>query len=672
MELYRPQEDPYYSQPYIDVSEWREKPVHHYYVHGGFAGTEKMGKEAKFCFYFPVREHYEGRFFQYLSPAPEDERHSEYDSGENDKILFVLTHGAYYVVSNQGGFILNEGERLYRTSANTAEFGRKVAQQIYGYKHRPYGYVFGGSGGSFKTISCLEMTDGVWDGGVPFVVGNPMAAPNAFCHRVRAMRVLGREGLERIVDNMEPGGSGNLYDGLNREQREVLEETTRMGFPKRAWFCHSFMGDGALMVLAPYIYAVYPQYFTDFWIKNGYAGADPNSTEVRDRVQFVTTVKALIKKEDKVNTEVFNNVENSWQNTMMGNIETPEIVLEKSPEEGTYLFHCRIRVLSGAAKGKECNINTIENSIVTVNSAFGGSNGQDALAGLAVGDEIMIDNSDYLAMQTLYRHQVPDNTYRVYDQFRKKDGSPKYPQLPVLIAPLVAQSGGGSVPCGNIHGKVITVCSLQDESAQPWFGDWYREAVRRNRGENIEEWHRLYYNDNCIHADVSDDQFADEHVVDYLGVLHQALLDLANWCEKGVIPAPTTNYIFEDGQILIPETADERGGLQPVVRAWANNEKCVHARVGEKVIFTAEIEVPGLTGKVTEAAWSFEGRNDFSTEEVLELQENGKKARTRTVHCFNEPGTYFPTIKVKSSRTGTKEDIFIQCKNLDRVRVIVT
>ena len=239
--LYIPEEDGDFQDPYIDEEEWRDTPVRHYYVHGGFRGTEKNGQEARFCFYFPEKDRYEGRFFQYLSPAPEDEHESEHLTGEDDKIAFSLTHGAYYVVTNQGGFIPGDGERLYRTSANGAQFSRKVAQKIYGYSHRPYGYVFGGSGGSFKTISCMEMTEGIWDGAVPYVIANPMATPNVFCARVRAMRLLGEEGLKRVVDNMEPGGSKILWDGLNEEQKAAVQEASRMGFPQRGWFSWPYM-----------------------------------------------------------------------------------------------------------------------------------------------------------------------------------------------------------------------------------------------------------------------------------------------------------------------------------------------------------------------------------------------------------------------------------------------
>jgi len=39
--------DPLFKAPYIDIDEWREAPVRHRYVHGGFKGTD-----TRFSFYF--------------------------------------------------------------------------------------------------------------------------------------------------------------------------------------------------------------------------------------------------------------------------------------------------------------------------------------------------------------------------------------------------------------------------------------------------------------------------------------------------------------------------------------------------------------------------------------------------------------------------------------------
>ena len=84
--------DTLFKEPYVDIDEWRNKPVRHRYVHGGFKGTG-----ARFSFYFPPKEKYEGRFFQYITPFPDNENLSQGASGEEDKIGFSLTHGAYFI-----------------------------------------------------------------------------------------------------------------------------------------------------------------------------------------------------------------------------------------------------------------------------------------------------------------------------------------------------------------------------------------------------------------------------------------------------------------------------------------------------------------------------------------------------------------------------------------------
>ncbi|RYH13537.1 MAG: hypothetical protein EON57_01785, partial [Alphaproteobacteria bacterium] len=49
--------DPMFAEPYIDLDEWRNVPVRHRYVHGGFKGTE-----TRFSFYLPPTDQYQGRF----------------------------------------------------------------------------------------------------------------------------------------------------------------------------------------------------------------------------------------------------------------------------------------------------------------------------------------------------------------------------------------------------------------------------------------------------------------------------------------------------------------------------------------------------------------------------------------------------------------------------------
>ncbi|MDR2751751.1 MAG: hypothetical protein LBC41_13920 [Clostridiales bacterium] len=176
-QLYDAKTDPAFGKPYIDVDEWREGMVHFRYVHGGFEGTD-----ARFSFFFPRKEDYKNRFFHFMAPAQGSEDASLRERGEDSKIAFAITHGAYFVETNMGAAPfagpLPDPSIIYRASAASAEYSREVAARLYG-PHRPYGYIYGGSGGAFKTMSCVENAS-AWDGSVPFVSGTPISIPNCF------------------------------------------------------------------------------------------------------------------------------------------------------------------------------------------------------------------------------------------------------------------------------------------------------------------------------------------------------------------------------------------------------------------------------------------------------------------------------------------------------------
>src|SRR5678815_4648575 len=202
--------DSLFREPYTDVDEWRDAPVRHRYVHGGFRGTE-----TRFSFYFPPAAQYQRRFFQHITPVPDKENLAQRAPlGEENKIGFSIASGAYFVETNGGGTFapgrstgVDPTITAYRANAAAAQYARVIAAKIYG-PHRPYGYAFGGSGGAYRTIGSIENTRGVWDGAVPYVVGSTMALPNVFSVRMHAMRTL-KDRFPQIVDALEPGGSGD-------------------------------------------------------------------------------------------------------------------------------------------------------------------------------------------------------------------------------------------------------------------------------------------------------------------------------------------------------------------------------------------------------------------------------------------------------------------------------
>jgi hypothetical protein len=244
-------EDPRFNAPFVDVDEQRTNPVPHRYVHGGFTGTD-----ARFSFYFPPADRYEGRFFQ-----PTHQLFFSEDA-QDAAVTFALESGAYLVQSNMGGSEYPRSAELalsgeydptiggYRVNAAAAKFSRVKAVELYG-EHRPFGYLHGPSGGAFQTITSAEETEGVWDGFVPQVMGSPNAIPGVFTVRIHTLRVLKTGGkFAQVMDAIDPGGSGDPYEGLNDEEREALEEATRLGFPMRGWWNWETMTGGPLSLVA--------------------------------------------------------------------------------------------------------------------------------------------------------------------------------------------------------------------------------------------------------------------------------------------------------------------------------------------------------------------------------------------------------------------------------------
>lgn len=267
--MYDPKEDERFLNPYIDTDEMREretadKTIPYRYMHGGFAGTS-----VKFSFFFPEKEAYEGRFWQYLSPfpGPDEELASIGRTGVNDRIAFSLIHGGYFVETNMGSSSMfgekKDDTLVWKSSAAAAEFSREKAIELYG-GGRPYGYVYGGSGGGYKTMACIENTR-VWDGALPYVIGSPASLPNTITMHAQGQRTL-RGAFDKIVDALDAGGSGNPYEGLDEDERFFLKELTRMGFPPIAWYLEAWgeIDDGSLPVLAPGGEAERPGLFSGF------------------------------------------------------------------------------------------------------------------------------------------------------------------------------------------------------------------------------------------------------------------------------------------------------------------------------------------------------------------------------------------------------------------------
>lgn len=662
--------DEMFTEPYVDVDEWRDSPVRHRYVHGGFAGTE-----TRFSIYLPPQDSYEGRFFQHITPVPDSEHLAQRMSGEQDKIGFSISSGGYFLETNGGGASGSPGSSVdptiaaYRANAAAAQYSRVVAAEMYG-DHRAYGYAYGGSGGGYRTIGGAENTTGVWDGVVPYVIGSPMAIPSMFTVRMHALRIL-RNRLDGIVDAVEPGGRGDMYEHLNEEERDALKEVTRLGFPPRSWFGHSTMGMHAFPVLYQGMVMADPIYFEEFWTQPGYLGFELPPSLERDRVQHHCEVAATISEDEADDLglssgsqpgQARGGVDTAWRGSREPSMVPVAVRLSTVPDvevQGGELV-----VTSGPAAGARLILLSVVDDIAVFGPAPTAT-----LVQVQPGDSVVVDNSGFLAAQTYHRHQVPETAdYPVWDQFRNSDGSPMYPQRPLMLGPLFASAAAGTVQTGRFAGKMIVVESLLDREALPWQADWYRSKVHEHLGDELDDNFRLWFTDNALHGD-DETQESPTHTISYLGVLHQALRDVSRWVEEAVAPPPSTNYEVVDGQVMVQAGAAQRRGIQPVVSLTVDGNARADVAVGDAVAFRATAQVPEGAGVVVTVEWDFDGAGSFPIAESVAVAEKVHAERT---HSFGEPGLYFPTVRVAAHRNGEKTSPYARIQNLARVRVVVS
>lgn len=654
--------DPKYSEPFIDKDEWRDQPVRHRYVHGGFKGTDLL-----FSIYFPPKEQYEGRFFQPLAATSGSENAAPMAMFQASGVGFAIASGGYMVESNQGARDMFGGSS--QANAAVAQYSRKLAGEMYG-PHRTYGYVYGGSGGAFKTLSCMENIPGVWDGGIPFVHGSPVAIPYVFTVQAHAMRILGPK-FPQIVDAIEPGGSGDMYAGLNQEEREALREVTRMGFPPRAWFNFekiAFGYTGVFTSLVDLIVGGDPTYFEDFWTKPGYLGANPTKSLLDARVQHPTKIKALIMPAEARAMGLPLTMSAGQANS--GVAFPAALRMDSLPTKD--LRGASLIINSGGAKGAVMYVAGQRDDILMV--GFGAASFR-ALPALRVGDDVSVDNSVYIASQTYHRHQVQAPEFYVWDQFKGADGKPLYPQRPKPLNESANRAGDNSRQDGQFNGKMIVVEALMDEAAYPWQADWYRSKIKAVQGGKFDDRYRLYFVDNTMHttqlaAPGDPRPVATTRVISYQGVLQQALRDLSAWVEKGVAPPQSTRYKVEDGQVLVPAMAAERKGIQPIVKVTANGAARADVKVGQSVEFAGMAETPPGAGFVVAAEWDFEGAGDYPI--AAKIGAKQAKANLKETYTFSMPGTYFPALRVTSQRQGDAATPYAKPQNIGRVRVVVT
>lgn len=206
--------DPIYNAPIFDGEFDETSPVPHRRVVGHWDGTD-----IDFNMYLPPKSKFRGRFFHNVYPVQ--------NSTEKDEVIALGVDSGAYAVRARG--VVG-----YRSDAALAKLSRKVAQDYCNQPSRKiYGYIYGGSSGSFQVIGAMENTFDVRDGGLALIQGVPIN-PNNWCIRALGGLAMGNK-TEALKDAVRPGSRTNPFSILNKAERAAFDEATALGISIQAW-----------------------------------------------------------------------------------------------------------------------------------------------------------------------------------------------------------------------------------------------------------------------------------------------------------------------------------------------------------------------------------------------------------------------------------------------------
>ncbi len=678
--------DSYFGQPYIDRDEHRDAPYPHRNVHGGFANTD-----TRFTFYFPDKAEWGGRLYHPLEGAHAG--HEEAFAGAMGALLggleMMVKLGGYMVESNSGHIGDDVDPRAgedpslygYRASVESARFSKHIAKQIYG-REPDYSYVWGGSGGGRRSPGCLENGGGVYDGALPFMGGGSVAPqgsnirvrseqPLSFGSMFNVQRLLRDGKLDGVIDAMQPGGSGNPFEGLSNHEREELSNLYRLGYPRGDEFMIAKpMGQIWLWSsIADMLLEEDADYFKAFWTKPGYVGHDQPEAVVPDLIDITLPITRIITAQDLMTPDFAGPEYNDAKPMAMmiasstGQWDLPIAVEVKGVGAG-YRRGAGLKLTTGAAAGRQFYCTQ------PVGDLFFCDGRAEAnllrFRGAKAGDMVHVDNHAFLAYCYSYRHHISDDPL---NDFLRLDGQPLYPQHG-----LPAQSPLMGIPySGQYEGKLLWIHHTHDASLWPPQGVIYKRAVEQAQGaEKARERFRLQWTQNAEHVPPmllpsNPKRATTTWLIDYMPSIEQGLVDLAAWVEKGIVPAETA-FDFVDGKVSLPADAKARGGTQPVVTVLAKGALRADARPGESVALTLSAEAPPGAGTFTHVHWDFDGSGQFATSVPV---EPGQTALSLSAaHAYDQPGTYFATARVRLNRHGDPA-ARRQVENLASARIVV-
>jgi hypothetical protein len=160
-------------------------------------------------------------------------------------------------------------------------------------------------------------------------------------------------------------------------------------------------------------------------------------------------------------------------------------------------------------------------------------------------------------------------------------------------------------------------------------------------------------------------------VIDYMGCIEQGVAHLFDWVENGVEPPESTPYRrVDEDWVVTPDGAAARSGIQPSLVASADGAKRVDVEAGAEVALAVAAQMPPRAGTIVSAVWDVDGSGAYPYA-ASDIDGTATELHWSITHHFDEPGTYFPVVKVRSHRSGRLDVPARSVENLARVRIVV-
>jgi len=618
--------------------------------------------QQNYVFKFPTRKFWRNRSFE--------QQHPTGGSVVDDQLAF--TNGAFSV--NWMSASIPNAVASHRHEAAATKVAKAYANKLYLNTDKIYSYFWGCSGGGVVSQAAAENTTGVWDGVQVQCTGTSVDSQyHSFLWQAHYTMAIPQNKRDAIAAAAVPGGTGDIYAGLNEEEKSVLKEFLAAGYPLAIIGNHF---KSLIPLIDPIdIRLADPTYEDDFWSRPGYAGSNPPNYLKAAKVDDWATITDITRDAAGVPTAIrfdpatvpaLGTIGDTYLEYWVYGDDGERRLIDPTRAVGAPTENKRRFSLMGKFDPPAGTL-----TLTGINrDRYGGespiTNSPALLDALKVGGKIRINNRFILAMYFYPRHSIVDGI-RSHDQYRNADGSPRYPQRASIehLYHSNYRTMGGRVETGDIQTRVMLITGMADQLSWPIFNVGYAERVQKALGpDKAEDMFRFYLHDNGSHSTGGGEP----------GIFRQSILDFIAWVEEDIPPPPSTVYTVTNGQVVAAPNAADRHGLQPVMKLTVNGSTRTVVAVNEPVNLATKLEMPPDTGQIVQYGWTITAAEDVVTV-VEKPQETGKaeqyslamddadEAATllekpqplvnadRTI-SFPAPGTYVVRLTVNGQRDG--------------------